>query len=182
MIAPTNFAWISKKASQEHIFSRSQAMMRTKEGRYFQGLSTKHTTKEVRGREARSHSLPKGQFYLQDIMRRTLDVSDVVRRQAYTVLATKCKMSDFTLVERACLLRRGLQDRSSPASNAAVTLLQTWLIQECDGSILELLGRLDVRRYPGACLAGPFDLTSPSQRDLKPLSSPCSTFLAIRNS
>lgn len=73
----------------------------------------------------------------------------MVRKQAYTVLATKSKMEDLTIEERACLLKRGLKDRSSGVASAAVALVQTWLLQDCEASILELLSKLDVRRYPG---------------------------------
>ena len=82
-------------------------------------------------------------------MARTLDVSDVVRKQAYTVLATKGRMEDLSVEERACLLKRGLKDRSGGVADAAVALVQTWLLQDCEASILELLSKLDVRRYPG---------------------------------
>lgn len=117
-------------------------------------------------------------------MARTLDVSDAVRRQAYTVLATKGRMSNLSLEERACLLRRGLQDRSTAACSAAVSLVQAWLVHECEESILELLSHLDVRRYPGnketipclqLCSATPSDETSLTFKLLPLLNSHCHT-------
>lgn len=92
-------------------------------------------------------NLPGG--YVQDIINRTKDVSDVVRKQAYCVLAAKSSLADLSIQERALLLRRGLHDRSSSVVVSAVAMLQTWLLQSCGESILDLLSNLDVRQFPG---------------------------------
>ena len=89
---------------------------------------------------------------MQDIIFRTRDVSDVVRKQAYTVLAAKAKMTDLSMEERALLLRQGLHDRSSGVVSSAVALVQDWLVQGCGESVLDLLSCLDVRHFPGLYL------------------------------
>lgn len=52
---------------------------------------------------------------LQDLLGRTMDVSDVVRKQAFTVLAIKCSLHDLTAENRALLLRRCISDLPLPS-------------------------------------------------------------------
>ena len=56
--------------------------------------------------------------------------------------------------QRACLIRRGLQDRKPGVKEAAQQLLCAWLEGDAGSSIPSLLHALDVRRYePEAELA-----------------------------
>lgn len=86
---------------------------------------------------------------LQEILKRTRDANDVVRRQAYLVLATKCGVAELSSKERAEILRNGLKDRAPSVACAAQAVVQTWLKEGCDADILQLLETVNIQRHPG---------------------------------
>ena len=95
---------------------------------------------------------------MQDVIQRTLDVSDAVRKQAFAVLAAKCGVADLSVDQRALLLRRGLRDRANTVVEAAREMLRVWLADACEGEVTRLLRMLDVRQFPG--------LLPPRSRDI----------------
>ncbi|XP_060004432.1 condensin complex subunit 3 isoform X1 [Lagenorhynchus albirostris] len=81
---------------------------------------------------------------LPKIVGRTKDVKEAVRKLAYQVLAEKVHMRAMSIAQRVMLLQQGLNDRSDAVKQAVQKhLLQGWL-RFTEGSILELLHRLDV--------------------------------------
>ncbi|CAH7452693.1 condensin complex subunit 3 [Phodopus roborovskii] len=81
---------------------------------------------------------------LPKIVGRTKDVKEAVRKLAYQVLAEKVHMRAMSIAQRVLLLQQGLNDRSGAVKQAVQKhLLQGWL-RFTEGSILELLHRLDV--------------------------------------
>ncbi|KAL2780029.1 condensin complex subunit 3 [Daubentonia madagascariensis] len=81
---------------------------------------------------------------LPKIVGRTKDVKEAVRKLAYQVLAEKVHMRAMSIAQRVMLLQQGLNDRSDAVKQAMQKhLLQGWL-RFSEGSILELLHRLDV--------------------------------------
>ena len=99
---------------------------------------------------------------LQEILRRTQDTNDSVRRQAYLVISTKSHVRDLTSKERARLINSGLGDRSPSVVSAAQSLLQAWLTEGCESNILDLLELIDVHAYPGTAFAYPDCRLNPS--------------------
>ncbi|XP_014662926.1 PREDICTED: condensin complex subunit 3-like [Priapulus caudatus] len=78
------------------------------------------------------------------IIGRTQDVSTVVRKHAYKVLAEKVHIRGLPIAKRVKLLKRGLCDRSSAVKEACSQgLLQSWL-RMCNDSVVDLLRCLDV--------------------------------------
>ncbi|XP_030047085.1 LOW QUALITY PROTEIN: condensin complex subunit 3 [Microcaecilia unicolor] len=81
---------------------------------------------------------------LPQIVGRTMDIKDVVRKLAYQVLSEKIHMRALSIAQRVQLLQQGLNDRSDAVKEVMQKkLLQAWL-RFCDGDVLELLHRLDV--------------------------------------
>ncbi|XP_053433542.1 condensin complex subunit 3 [Nycticebus coucang] len=81
---------------------------------------------------------------LPKIVGRTRDVKEAVRKLAYQVLAEKFHMRALSIAQRVMLLQQGLNDRSDAVRDGMQRhLLQGWL-RFSEGSILELLHRLDV--------------------------------------
>ncbi|KAL1790347.1 condensin complex subunit 3 [Sigmodon hispidus] len=81
---------------------------------------------------------------LPKIVGRSKDVKEAVRKLAYQVLAEKVHMRALSIAQRVLLLQQGLNDRSETVKQAVKKhLLQGWL-RFTEGSILELLHRLDV--------------------------------------
>ncbi|XP_007517940.1 condensin complex subunit 3 [Erinaceus europaeus] len=81
---------------------------------------------------------------LPQIVGRTKDVKESVRKLAYQILAEKVHMRALSIAQRVMLLQQGLNDRSDVVKQAVhKPLLQGWL-RFSEGSILELLHRLDV--------------------------------------
>ncbi|XP_008684034.1 condensin complex subunit 3 [Ursus maritimus] len=81
---------------------------------------------------------------LPQIVGRTKDVKEAVRKLAYQVLAEKVHMRAMSIAQRVMLLQQGLNDRSDAVKQAVQKhLLQGWL-RFTEGNILELLHRLDV--------------------------------------
>ncbi|XP_075400613.1 condensin complex subunit 3 [Tenrec ecaudatus] len=81
---------------------------------------------------------------LPQIVGRTRDVKEAVRKLAYQVLAEKVHMKALSIAQRVMLLQHGLNDRSAAVKQATQKhLLQGWL-RFTEGDILVLLHRLDV--------------------------------------
>ncbi|KAF2353585.1 Nuclear condensin complex subunit 3 C-terminal domain [Trinorchestia longiramus] len=81
---------------------------------------------------------------LPDVLQRTRDKNNLVRRQAYVVLAQKVHIRSLQISQRVRLLSEGLNDRSDLVRVAVQkTLLNSWL-RFVNGSILDLLTCLDV--------------------------------------
>lgn len=88
---------------------------------------------------------------LPEILRRTRDVKDAVRRQAFRVLAEKVHIKAMSIGDRVQLLDQGLQDRSEPVRAACSDMLcKSWLPSE-DAGLLGLLDRLDVEHNMRVC-------------------------------
>jgi len=81
---------------------------------------------------------------LPDILERTRDVRDVVRRQAYLVISQKVHIRSMTIAQRVRLIAEGLKDRTEMVRVAVEkNLLQSWL-RMVNGKVLDLLTCLDV--------------------------------------
>ncbi|XP_071521422.1 condensin complex subunit 3 [Panulirus ornatus] len=81
---------------------------------------------------------------LPDILERTRDVRDLVRRQAYHVISQKVHVKSLTIAQRVRLISEGLKDRSDMVRRCVEkTLIQSWL-RMVNGSVLDLLTCLDV--------------------------------------
>ncbi|XP_004707906.2 condensin complex subunit 3 [Echinops telfairi] len=81
---------------------------------------------------------------LPQIVGRTRDVKEAVRKLAYQVLAEKVHMKAMSIAQRVMLLQHGLNDRSAAVKQATQKhLLQGWF-RFSEGDILMLLHRLDV--------------------------------------
>ncbi|XP_045585282.2 condensin complex subunit 3 isoform X1 [Procambarus clarkii] len=81
---------------------------------------------------------------LPDILERTRDVRDLVRRQAYSVLSQKVHLRSLTIAQRVRLISEGLKDRSDMVRSCVEkNLIQAWL-RMVDGNVLDLLTCLDV--------------------------------------
>ncbi|XP_074641099.1 condensin complex subunit 3-like [Tubulanus polymorphus] len=81
---------------------------------------------------------------LPQILERTRDVKDVVRKASFIVIAEKIHIKALTIAQRIKLLKDGLGDRSDVVKEACASqLLQAWL-RLYGGNILELLNCLDV--------------------------------------
>lgn len=67
---------------------------------------------------------------LPALVERTRDVSDEVRREAYRVLAApnKVPLASLSISQRAAVLRRGLSDRAPRVRDAAILMLDRWLV------------------------------------------------------
>ncbi|KAJ3699349.1 hypothetical protein LUZ61_003054 [Rhynchospora tenuis] len=114
-------------------------------------------------------SLPPSSATLEAIVEATLDVSALVRRAAYCVLASKfplqalrssasiasrggegalSRSSHILIKHRTTLLKRGLKDRSSPVAKECVRMLkEEWLTKCCGGDPVALLKFFDVETY-----------------------------------
>ncbi|XP_066944785.1 condensin complex subunit 3 [Macrobrachium rosenbergii] len=81
---------------------------------------------------------------LPDVLERTRDVNDVVRREAFKVLAQKVHIRSLTIAQRVRLISEGLKDRCEAVRKAVEKcLIQSWL-RMVNGNILEMLSCLDV--------------------------------------
>ncbi|NXF88118.1 CND3 protein, partial [Eubucco bourcierii] len=81
---------------------------------------------------------------LPQIIGRTMDVKEAVRKLSYEVLAEKVHMRALSIAQRVKLLQQGFNDRSGAVREVVKKkLLQAWL-QFTEGNVLELLHRLDV--------------------------------------
>ncbi|XP_039845098.1 condensin complex subunit 3-like isoform X2 [Panicum virgatum] len=93
-------------------------------------------------------SLPPSNATLESVIESTLDVSESVRRAAYSVLSTKFPLQSLSIKQRTTLLHRGLSDRSASVNNECLKMLKDeWLIKYCGGDVIALLRFLDVETY-----------------------------------
>ncbi|XP_037114328.1 condensin complex subunit 3 isoform X1 [Syngnathus acus] len=81
---------------------------------------------------------------LPRVLKRTRDVKENVRKQAYQVLADKVYVRALSIAQRVSLLEQGLHDTSEAVKEVVCTsLLPAWL-RGLDGNAVELLHKLDV--------------------------------------
>nr|XP_033804584.1 condensin complex subunit 3 isoform X2 [Geotrypetes seraphini] len=81
---------------------------------------------------------------LPQIVGRTMDIKDAVRKLAYQVLSEKIHIRALSIAQRVQLLQQGLNDRSDAVKEVMQKkLLQAWL-RFCNGDVLELLHCLDI--------------------------------------
>ncbi|KAL6320258.1 hypothetical protein AAG906_005334 [Vitis piasezkii] len=93
-------------------------------------------------------SLPPSNATSVAILDHTLDVSEVVRKAAYYVLANKFPLQSLSIKVRTIILQRGLADRSAAVTKECLKLLKDeWLVKCCNGDPIELLKYLDVETY-----------------------------------
>ncbi|KAJ1258904.1 hypothetical protein BS78_10G111600 [Paspalum vaginatum] len=93
-------------------------------------------------------SLPPSNATLESVIESTLDVSESVRRAAYSVLSTKFPLQSLSIKQRTTLLHRGLSDRSPSVYNECLKMLKDeWLVKYCGGDVVALLRFLDVETY-----------------------------------
>lgn len=78
------------------------------------------------------------------IVRRTRDISDDVRKAAYSVLAAKLDPSQLDVADRLELLKSGLGDRAAVVREVCATglLLKGWLDGTCEGDVFALVDLL----------------------------------------
>ncbi|KAK9272196.1 hypothetical protein L1049_002567 [Liquidambar formosana] len=93
-------------------------------------------------------SLPPSNATSAAIIDCTLDVSELVRKAAYCVLASKFPLQSLSIKLRTIILQRGLADRSAAVTKECLKLLKDeWLLKCCNGDPVELLKYLDVETY-----------------------------------
>ncbi|OEL13363.1 Condensin complex subunit 3 [Dichanthelium oligosanthes] len=93
-------------------------------------------------------SLPPSNATLESVIESTLDVSESVRRAAFSVLSTKFPLQSLSIKQRTTLLHRGLSDRSPSVNNECLKMLKDeWLVKYCGGDVIALLRFLDVETY-----------------------------------
>ncbi|KAM9819142.1 condensin complex subunit 3 [Syngnathus typhle] len=81
---------------------------------------------------------------LSRVLKRTRDVKENVRKQAYQVLADKVYVRALSIAQRVSLLEQGLHDTSEVVKEVVCTsLLPAWL-RGLDGNVVALLHKLDV--------------------------------------
>ncbi|KAG8238413.1 hypothetical protein J437_LFUL011584, partial [Ladona fulva] len=87
---------------------------------------------------------------VMDVVFRTRDVSETVRRHAYAFLAEKVDVRVLSIHHRERILKAGLNDRSESVSSfVRKVLLSNWL-KSCDDDILKLLASFDVVNWTDA--------------------------------
>lgn len=109
-------------------------------------LLSAEKTKDVR--RAILASLPASLHTKPQFLDRTRDEADEVRRIMYLAIAEKLPLQALSSDERALLIQRGLGDRCPAVSDAARTMLETWLEVACGGEPLTLLRALSVQHHP----------------------------------
>ncbi|AQL02929.1 ARM repeat superfamily protein [Zea mays] len=93
-------------------------------------------------------SLPPSNNTLESVVESMLDISESVRRAAYSVLATKFPLQTLSIKQRTTVLHRGLSDRSASVNNECLKMLKDeWLVKYCGGDVISLLRFLDVETY-----------------------------------
>ncbi|XP_076923663.1 uncharacterized protein LOC143585867 [Bidens hawaiensis] len=93
-------------------------------------------------------SLPPSNATSTAIINCTLDVSESVRKTAYSVLASKFPLQSLSIKQRTIILQRGLSDRSAAVTKECIRLMkEEWLMKSCNGDPIELLKFLDVETY-----------------------------------
>ena len=109
-------------------------------------LLSSEKTKDVR--RAVLASLPASLHTKPQFLDRTRDEADEVRRIMYLAIAEKLPLQALSSDERALLIQRGLGDRCPAVSDAARSMLETWLEVACGGEPLTLLRALSVQHHP----------------------------------
>jgi condensin complex subunit 3 len=90
-------------------------------------------------------SIPPSNATALDIIERTLDVNDSVRKAAYRVLANKFPLQSLSIKLRTTILRRGLADRVPAVTTECIKMMKdAWLAKCCEGDPIALLKYLDV--------------------------------------
>ncbi|KAI3798641.1 hypothetical protein L1987_33919 [Smallanthus sonchifolius] len=93
-------------------------------------------------------SLPPSNATSTAIINCTLDVSESVRKTAFSVLASKFPLQSLSIKQRTIILQRGLSDRSAAVTKECLKLMKDeWLMKSCNGDPIELLRYLDVETY-----------------------------------
>ncbi|XP_031491341.1 uncharacterized protein LOC116258361 [Nymphaea colorata] len=93
-------------------------------------------------------SMPPSNFTSLDIIERTLDPNESVRKAAYYVLANKFPIQTLSIKQRTVILQRGLVDRSPAVKKECTKLMKdAWLMKCCNGDPISLLKFLDVETY-----------------------------------
>ncbi|WJZ91043.1 hypothetical protein VitviT2T_010152 [Vitis vinifera] len=93
-------------------------------------------------------SLPPSNATSVAIFDHTLDVSEVVRKAAYYILANKFPLQSLSIKVRTIILQRGHTDCSAAVTKECLKLLKDeWLVKCCNGDPIELLKYLDVETY-----------------------------------
>ncbi len=67
--------------------------------------------------------------------------------------ADACARSVRSIEQRVLLLRRGLKERVPRVRAASMSMLRTWLVDECGANVTALLRALDVESHEGAAFA-----------------------------
>ncbi|KAL6631340.1 hypothetical protein ACP70R_028190 [Stipagrostis hirtigluma subsp. patula] len=111
-------------------------------------LETLDTEQNAEVRKTIVLSLPPSNATLESVIESTLDISESVRRAAYSVLSTKFPLQSLSIKQRTTLLHRGLSDRSASVNNECLKMLKDeWLVKYCGGDVITLLRFLDVETY-----------------------------------
>ncbi|KAG0492740.1 hypothetical protein HPP92_006138 [Vanilla planifolia] len=93
-------------------------------------------------------SLPASNVTSSSVVCSTLDVSELVRKAAYSVLSCKFPLQSLSIKLRTAILQRGLSDRSPLVVRECFKMLkEEWLVKCCGQDPLDLLRCLDVETY-----------------------------------
>ncbi|MES1921804.1 hypothetical protein MHBO_003338, partial [Bonamia ostreae] len=80
---------------------------------------------------------------LPDVLTRTRDSSELVRRSAYTLMKEKLGIKSLSISQRNNVLRNGLRDRNEDVRKECSDMLLNFWLPSC-GSVLEFLSLIDV--------------------------------------
>ncbi|BBN11729.1 condensin complex subunit 3 [Marchantia polymorpha subsp. ruderalis] len=93
-------------------------------------------------------SMPAMNVTVADMVERTADISEVVRKAAYHILGTKFRIQSLSIMQRALILQRGLAERVPGVRAECVEMLKSnWLERDCEGKMISLLRYLDVETH-----------------------------------
>ncbi|XP_021306121.1 condensin complex subunit 3 isoform X2 [Sorghum bicolor] len=111
-------------------------------------LETLDNEQNAEVRKAIIFSLPPSNNTLESVVESMRDISESVRRAAYSVLSAKFPLQSLTIKQRTTVLHRGLSDRSASVNNECLKMLKDeWLVKYCGGDVISLLRFLDVETY-----------------------------------
>ncbi|XP_066370272.1 uncharacterized protein [Miscanthus floridulus] len=111
-------------------------------------LETLDNEQNAEVRKAIVFSLPPSNNTLESVVESMLDISESVRRAAYSVLSNKFPLQSLSIKQRTTVLHRGLSDRSASVNNECLKMLKDeWLVKYCRGDVISLLRFLDVETY-----------------------------------
>jgi condensin complex subunit 3 len=108
---------------------------------YLRLLSTE-SSNDVRKAVLSSIGLSK--ITLEEIVGRTRDVKDDLRRHAFVILATKVHVKVLTITQRMQLLRDGLNDRNERVRQACIDMVVNGWLPAREMDAVSLLQKLDV--------------------------------------